>query len=332
MTLARELGGAPVVVAQAARAAILTIAVADGQVGPDRLVDAVIGAGVALALSQLLFTPEPVRLLRRAESAALSGMASGLLLTARGFALEDADGMLTDLGRGVDRRRRADERGRVRPGRPLLLHIALRKEVVITFKQSRWVPVGLSGYDRPDRLHIGFGPDRLRMDFNLNGVGDPFTVDPVTIEASFGPGDLPSYGEVLAGVFDGDPALSVRGNDAVQGVGASSEVAKGVAGRASAAAGIPGGQHGTIGPRGSRTGLSNPVGTPNAFEERRGECRPAPALPFTRRPGSVLASCLRSIILGRTTLRPACRGRPWWRPPRRPGSRQASRTPGYRIL
>jgi glucose-6-phosphate 1-dehydrogenase len=103
---------------------------------------------------------------------------------------------------------------RLRAGKALR---ALRKEVVITFKQPRWVPVGLSGYDRPDRLHIGFDPDRLRLDFNLNGVGDPFIVDPVTMEASFGPGDLPPYGEVLAGVFDGDPTLSVRGDDAVQG-------------------------------------------------------------------------------------------------------------------
>jgi uncharacterized membrane protein YgaE (UPF0421/DUF939 family) len=92
MTIARALGGAPVVVAQAASAAILTIAVADGHVGPDRMVDALIGAGVALVFSQLLFTPEPVRLLRRAESAALSGMADGLRLTAHALADGDGDG------------------------------------------------------------------------------------------------------------------------------------------------------------------------------------------------------------------------------------------------
>jgi uncharacterized membrane protein YgaE (UPF0421/DUF939 family) len=91
MTIARALGGAPVVVAQAASAAILTIAVADGRVGPDRMVDALIGAGVALVFSQLLFTPDPVRLLRRAESAALTGMADGLRLTAHAVAEADED-------------------------------------------------------------------------------------------------------------------------------------------------------------------------------------------------------------------------------------------------
>jgi glucose-6-phosphate 1-dehydrogenase len=36
----------------------------------------------------------------------------------------------------------------------------------------------------------------------------------VTLEADFGPGDLPPYGEVLRGVLDGDPTLSVRGDTA----------------------------------------------------------------------------------------------------------------------
>jgi glucose-6-phosphate 1-dehydrogenase len=102
---------------------------------------------------------------------------------------------------------------RVRAGKALR---SLRKEAVITFKQPPWVPVGLAGYDRPDRLRIGFDPDWLRVDLNINGPGDPSVVDPVTLEASFEPGHLPPYGEVLKGVFDGDPTLSVRGDTAVE--------------------------------------------------------------------------------------------------------------------
>jgi glucose-6-phosphate 1-dehydrogenase len=33
---------------------------------------------------------------------------------------------------------------------------------------------------------------------------------------NLGPGDLPAYGQVLAGVLAGDPTLSVRGDQAVQ--------------------------------------------------------------------------------------------------------------------
>jgi glucose-6-phosphate 1-dehydrogenase len=102
---------------------------------------------------------------------------------------------------------------RVRAGKALP---ALRKEAVITFKQPPWVPTGLTGYDRPDRLRIGFDPDRLCLDLNINGPDDPSVIEPVTLEANLGPGQLPPYGEVLRGVFEGDPTLSVRGDTAVE--------------------------------------------------------------------------------------------------------------------
>jgi glucose-6-phosphate 1-dehydrogenase len=92
-----------------------------------------------------------------------------------------------------------------------------RKEIVVTFKRPPWVPTGLTGCDRPDRLRlgIGFGPEQLRLDINMNGPGDPSVIDPVTLQADFGPGALPAYGEVLKGVLDSDPTLSVRGDMAV---------------------------------------------------------------------------------------------------------------------
>ena len=90
LVLARALGGARIVLAQAAAGAILTIAVANGEVGYERLIDALIGAGVALVFSQLLFSPEPLRLLRRVESNALAAMAAALELTARALEGEEA--------------------------------------------------------------------------------------------------------------------------------------------------------------------------------------------------------------------------------------------------
>jgi Fusaric acid resistance protein-like len=94
MAVAVALGGVRITIGQAAVSAILTVAVADGQAGPQRLVDALIGAGTALVFSQLLFSPEPVALLRRAESAALEDMGDGLELTAR--ALEGDDEKLAE--------------------------------------------------------------------------------------------------------------------------------------------------------------------------------------------------------------------------------------------
>jgi glucose-6-phosphate 1-dehydrogenase len=102
---------------------------------------------------------------------------------------------------------------RLRTGKALA---KLDKRVMITFKEPKWVPEGLHGYQRPDRMHIGLDPEVLRLDFNINGVADPWVVDRVRMGVDLEPGDLPAYGQVLAGVLTGDPTLSVRGDQAVE--------------------------------------------------------------------------------------------------------------------
>ncbi len=89
-----------------------------------------------------------------------------------------------------------------------------RKEAIVTFRYPPRVPSGLLGVDRPNRLVIGFGPDRMALGINVNGPGNPYTIDHVELTADFGPGQLPAYGEVLLGVLDADPSLSVRGDTA----------------------------------------------------------------------------------------------------------------------
>jgi glucose-6-phosphate 1-dehydrogenase len=94
---------------------------------------------------------------------------------------------------------------------------APRQEIAINFKQAQKMPTGLTGCDRADRLRISIGPraHALAVDLNINGPGDPWRLDHVTVRADFGAGELPEYGEVLKGVIDGDPTLSVRGDMAV---------------------------------------------------------------------------------------------------------------------
>jgi uncharacterized membrane protein YgaE (UPF0421/DUF939 family) len=82
MAAARLLDGTRIVIAQAAVSAILVTAFGDRAQGANRLVEALIGGGVALVFSQLVFPPDPLRLLRRAETAVLTAMANGLRLTA----------------------------------------------------------------------------------------------------------------------------------------------------------------------------------------------------------------------------------------------------------
>jgi uncharacterized membrane protein YgaE (UPF0421/DUF939 family) len=101
VVVTRALGGTPLALAQAAAAAILTVAIGDPDVGPERLLDALIGGGVALVFSQVLFTPEPVSLLRRAEGNALTNIADAFEMTAR--ALDGDDQNLAN--RAIDRLR-----------------------------------------------------------------------------------------------------------------------------------------------------------------------------------------------------------------------------------
>lgn len=89
-----------------------------------------------------------------------------------------------------------------------------RKEAVVTFKRTPHLPAGLRGHDTRDQVRIGFKPARLALHLDVSGPGDPFDLETVAPTAELDEGDLPAYGEVLAGILDGDPLLAVRGDNA----------------------------------------------------------------------------------------------------------------------
>jgi glucose-6-phosphate 1-dehydrogenase len=87
-----------------------------------------------------------------------------------------------------------------------------QKEAIVTFKPVNHLPTGFKGVDAPTRLRIGFGPDTLRLEIDVNGPGDIFTLDREVMETNLHSADLLPYGEVLDGILTGDPMLSVRGD------------------------------------------------------------------------------------------------------------------------
>lgn len=93
---------------------------------------------------------------------------------------------------------------------------ARRREIVITFRAVPHLPTGLHGHEEPTVLRIFLDPDEMSLELNLNGPGDPYELERVSLGATFGPGQLLAYGEVLEGMLDGDPSLSVRGDTAEQ--------------------------------------------------------------------------------------------------------------------
>ena len=68
--------------------------------------------------------------------------------------------------------------------------------------------------DSPNQLRIGFGPDTLQFDVDVNGPGDVLSLDRATLQAELSASELLPYGEVLEGVLTGDPLLSVRADTA----------------------------------------------------------------------------------------------------------------------
>jgi glucose-6-phosphate 1-dehydrogenase len=102
---------------------------------------------------------------------------------------------------------------RIRAGKALR---ALHKAIELTFRRPKCVPNGLADYEQPDRLEIGMDPGMLAVQLNINGAGDPASIERIRLETQTCPSDLPPYGELLAGVLAGDPTLFVRGETAVE--------------------------------------------------------------------------------------------------------------------
>ncbi|MCJ8503739.1 glucose-6-phosphate dehydrogenase [Kocuria flava] len=91
---------------------------------------------------------------------------------------------------------------------------AARREIAITFRQVPQLPAGLDGQLEPTVLRICLGPDAMVLELNVNGPGDPFFLDRGRLTAQFGAGRLNPYGEVLHGILERDPSLSIRAEGA----------------------------------------------------------------------------------------------------------------------
>ncbi len=120
---------------------------------------------------------------------------------------------LAELTVEIDNWRWAGVPFRLRSGKALRDR---RKDVLVTFKPVPHLPSGLHGRAEPNRLRLSMGPDALALGMTVNGPGDPLDLESITLTTDLSPGRLMPYGEVLAGVLDGNSLLSVRGDTAVE--------------------------------------------------------------------------------------------------------------------
>ncbi|TBN57184.1 glucose-6-phosphate dehydrogenase [Glaciihabitans arcticus] len=87
-----------------------------------------------------------------------------------------------------------------------------RQEINVTLREVPHLPIGLHGPTGPSQLRISMKPATLELDLTINGEGDPFQLDRTMLRSELMDGELNAYGEVLAGLLEGDPTLSVRGD------------------------------------------------------------------------------------------------------------------------
>jgi glucose-6-phosphate 1-dehydrogenase len=87
-----------------------------------------------------------------------------------------------------------------------------RQDILVTFKEVPHLPAGLTGVPGPSCLRISLKPATLELDLIINGQGDPFVLERNILHSDLGAGELSAYGEVLAGIMECDPTLSVRGD------------------------------------------------------------------------------------------------------------------------
>jgi len=87
------VGGGNLAIAQAASSAVLVVALAprEGDLNLDRLIDALVGGGVGLAVMALVLPQNPLTRVERTARAALNQLAESLTLTARGLRERDAE-------------------------------------------------------------------------------------------------------------------------------------------------------------------------------------------------------------------------------------------------
>jgi glucose-6-phosphate 1-dehydrogenase len=100
---------------------------------------------------------------------------------------------------------------RLRTGKALARR---RAEILLHFRPAGQPTFAEAADISPNLLRFGLDPDRLTLRINLNGAGDPFSLEHATLEHVLAPRDLPAYGLLLLAVMDGDRTLSIHGDEA----------------------------------------------------------------------------------------------------------------------
>jgi glucose-6-phosphate 1-dehydrogenase len=68
----------------------------------------------------------------------------------------------------------------------------------------------------PDVLRMGFDPDHVTLEINLNGADDPFELERRALDIDIPPPPLSAYGLLLQEMLSGQRTLSISDVEAVE--------------------------------------------------------------------------------------------------------------------
>lgn len=85
------------------------------------------------------------------------------------------------------------------------------RSITVVFKDA-FQPEGFANQALPNVVVIGMADESVQVRLNTNGADDKFTLEDTVLSADLGESPIRPYGEILAHIMDGNPALSVRGD------------------------------------------------------------------------------------------------------------------------
>ncbi len=99
----------------------------------------------------------------------------------------------------------------LRSGKALAPHAP---EVTITFRDVPELKLWRGEKPKKNALRLRFKPDEMSLDINLNGLGDPFDLEPAELDLTLAPQEMTAYARLLLDILEGDTALSIRADEA----------------------------------------------------------------------------------------------------------------------
>jgi glucose-6-phosphate 1-dehydrogenase len=89
-----------------------------------------------------------------------------------------------------------------------------RREMAVHFRAVPHLVFSAPREPVTNVLVLTLDPDRLSLRVNINGPGDPFDLEAAELDLELAPQELPAYARLLLAVLEGDPTLSIRGDEA----------------------------------------------------------------------------------------------------------------------